>query len=425
MTKAKIEQLITDRFIESAELGRFNGVPASSLVAFAGSEANVRSILKKLVADKAINCAFSSVSINPHIKRLPDLPIEDQIALLDTESIGGICAYPSKENIESRVDLNTKNTTPFSRELYAGNAQLEFVGFDMAVLERYRNDPRYTIKFNDYMGFMSISDEAFEDSEFPERDKILVQTFGLGFDAARRPVVVVFLRYLAGLTPEHQQYWNSFKINGEARLSRPYYESAVLGQIWKNRSVRHAIFEELRAINRMTIAIWGSEIFRSIPEEGGAIDLASFLRPTRDNFERFVLALDKLLSENINVTFFEGKVKLEEEIRRADGKIEVRRKGSLALLAELLFAGKIKWSDAAKARDVIMGPLRAVRRGRQKPAHKLTSDHFADEYYKERRTMLWDVLNSLANIRGALSTHPAARDVVVPDWLDEDAVDVF
>ena len=151
------------------------------------------------------------------------------------------------------------------------------------------------------------------DAQHPERDKVSLQTFGLGFDEQRNPYVIVYLRYLAGLSAEHQQYWNSYLASGDVRMSEPYFRSSIEGKFWANRSVRHAIAEEMRLIRALTEAIWGRSLFRAPPEGDIPIGLTSFLRPTAENFNRFVMALDKLLSESIDVKFFEGKVPLETE----------------------------------------------------------------------------------------------------------------
>jgi hypothetical protein len=56
------------------------------------------------------------------------------------------------------------------------------------------------------MGWMSVTNEFFGDAQHPERDKVSLQSFGLGFDDQRNPYVIVHLRYLAGLSAEHQQF---------------------------------------------------------------------------------------------------------------------------------------------------------------------------------------------------------------------------
>ena len=189
------------------------------------------------------------------------------------------------------------------------------------------------------MGTMSITDDHFTNAQYPERDKVSLQTFGLGFDDQQNPYTVVYLRYLARLSAEHQQYWNSYLAGSNVRMSEPYFRSSIEGEFWTNRSVRHAVVEELRLIREITEAVWGRSLFRALPEGDVPIELTTFLRPTTENFNRFVMALDKLLSESIDVKFFDGKVPLETEILRSDGKIMVRNKGTLTLLGRVALKG--------------------------------------------------------------------------------------
>jgi hypothetical protein len=358
--------------------------------------------------------------VNMHIKRFPDLPVDRQRALLKTEDPNEVCVYPTSSEITKNIDITQWNDRPFSKALALAEPQLTCRAFDMGALERYTSDPRYTVHFADYMGSMSVTNEPFSDPGFPDRDKVSLQTFGLGFGDRRIPHVVVYLRYLANLSPEHQQYWNSYLVSGDVRMCKQYYQSTVLGEFWKNRSIRNAIVEEMKLINAMSEAIWRGRLFRDLPSGDVPIGLTSFLRPTADNFHRFGMALDKLLSEGIDTKFFNGKVPMKKEELRPDGRIEVQRKGSLTLLAEWLGASII-WGDANQFREVVIAPLRDVRRLRQQPAHTFVADRFSTDYYESRRKLLWAVFNSLSNIRAAFAKHPNASSIKAPSWLDDEA----
>jgi len=424
MTDNPLLNAIAEPFIASAGQNGFNGVVSSALLPIEASEETLRASLSKLIREGQITGVFSRLDLNLHIKRLPDLPIEEQLKLLADEPLEEIGLYPAASVVQQRVDLSAWRDRPFSLALLLAEPQLAFRAFDIAALERYVSDPRYIVQFNDYMGWMSIADDAFRDAQHPERDKVSLQSFGLGWDADRNPHVIVFLRYLAGMSAEHQQYWNSYLVLGDVRMSEPYYLSSIRGEFWENRSVRHAIIEEIRLIRALTEAIWGHSLFREVSEENVPIGLTSFLRPTTENFNRFVMALDKLLADSIDVNFFKNKAPLETETLRADGKIVVQKKGTLTLLEEWLLK-EIIWSDTATFRKVIIRPLREVRRARQTPAHAFTKDNFSVDHHTNRKRLLWDVFNSLSNIRGTFAKHPRARLVEVPNWLDAGHVDVF
>jgi hypothetical protein len=425
MASDPILSAIVSAFIESAQGDSFNGLVAESLLRFEGNPDRLRARLATLLDEHKITCVFACAELNMHIKRFPDLPIDRQRALLKTEDPKEFCVYPTCSETAKSIDITQWNDRPFSKALALAEPQLTYRAFDMGALERYTSDPRYSVHFADYMGSMSIKDEPFSDQGFPDRDKVSLQTFGLGFSDNRIPRVVVYLRYLANLSPEHQQYWNSYLVNGDVRMCRQYYQSSVLGEFWRNRSIRYAIAEEMKCINAMSEAIWGAGLFRDLPSgDDVPIGLTSFLRPTADNFHHFVMALDKLLSDSIDMKFFNGKLPLEKEEVRPGGRIEVQRKGSLTLLDEWLRT-KIIWDDPNEFRKVVIAPLREVRRLRQQPAHTFTTDHFSTDYYEKRRKLLWAVFNSLSNIRATFAKHPRAGSIKAPSWLDDEAIDVF
>lgn len=424
MTSEPVLQAIREAYFESARRDSFNGLVAARLLRLEDDLEVLRAHLETLVDEHKITCVFAKADLNMHIKRFPDIPVERQQELLRTEEVTDFCVYPTGSEIAANYDVTQWNDRPFSKCLVLAEPQLAYRAFDMGVLERYTSDPRYTVHFADYMGRMSVNNEPYSDEAFPDRDKVAIQSFGLGFNEQRIPHAVVYLRYLSNLSPEHQQYWNSYKSSADVRMCRQYFESSILGEFWKNRSVRYAIVEEMKLINTMAETIWSRCLFRGVPTSDVPIGLTSFLRPTAENYHRFVLALDKLLSDSVDFKFFEGKVPLEWEKTRPDGKVEVVRKGTLTLLEEWLLK-EITWPDEAEFRDVIIAPLRKVRKLRQKPAHKITSDNFSIDYYDSRKELLSTVLSSLANIRHVFSKHPAAIEVEVPSWLEEEEIEIL
>jgi hypothetical protein len=327
MADTPLLEAIANPFIESAKRDSFNGIVASALLGPQADREELRAEMSALIRDGQITAVFSRTSENMHIKRFPDLAIERQLELLTDEPLEAFCLYPTASAVQTRVDLSAWQGRPFSKALLLAEPQLAFRAFDMGALERYVADPRYIVSFEDYMGTMSIADDFYVDAQHPERDKVSLQTFGLGFGEERNPYAVVYLRYLARLSAEHQQYWNSYLANSDVRVSEPYFRSSIEGEFWANRSVRYAIVEEMRLIRVLSEAIWGRSLFRAPPEGDVPIGLTSFLRPTAENFNRFVMALDKLLSESIDAKFFEGKVPLENRdppSRRQDRHSEQR-----------------------------------------------------------------------------------------------------
>ncbi|WP_139792210.1 hypothetical protein [Henriciella litoralis] len=415
---------IAEKFIVGAKRNRFNGIVASKLLEVEETPDELKKVLEELIRANKASAIFACSSPNMHIKRFPEMPIGKQIELLTDQALDAFCLYPTANEVRKRTNVEAWSDRPFSKELLLGEPQLGYRAFDMGVLERYVSDPRYDIVFKDYMGQMSIKNDAYGDKKHPERDKVSLQTFGLGFDNHGVPHTIAFLRYLADLSPDHQKYWQSYSASGDVRMCKQYYQTSIANEWWRNRSIRYAITEELRLIRELSNAIWGKSLFRDQSGKYVPIGLTSFLRPTAENFNRLVLSLDKLLSESIEYSFFEGSCAMETESERPDGKIRAQRKASLTLLEEWLLK-EIEWDDPDTFKKVVIQPLRKIRRLRQRPAHEFTRDDFSNKYYDERKKLLTDTLISLANIRAMFASHPKARNVKIPEWLNESCIDVF
>ena len=420
----KIRDLVLNFYLDSAETDSFNGILASNLSSLFEDSDGLTASLKRLLVNDDIDCVFAKRDVNPHIKRLPDLPKEKQLEWLNEETPNSICIYPSRKILTETVDDLKFADRPFTRSMLLGESQLEFVTFQLSALDRYRNDPRYVVKFHDYMGDMYISDKYYEDPEFLERDKVSINSFGLGFDENRVPYLVVFYRYLSTLNAEHQRYWDSFRAEKSVPMCKQYFDSSVAGEWWENRSLRYAIQEEIRLINEMSEAAFSIQLFRYAMSDDIPIDVTAFSIPSKDNFHQFVHNWDKILSENINKKFFHGKIALEDEVERKDGKVIVTQRGTLKLLQEWL-EKVVKSSQKAELIDEIMAPIREVRRLRQTPAHKFEMDEFSDDFYIKRRETLLSVFSSVTCLRAFLGNHPKAVHIEVPAWLDDREIDVF
>ena len=204
----------------------------------------------------------------------------------------------------------------FTRLLSWGEPQLTPCYFDMDVLQRYYDDPRYHFYFKDYSGSISFKEKDGE-SMVRNEDEVFLQSFGLGYDNNRTRIVVVYLRYLNDLTPEHQNYWQSKMVhpNLEPRILDEYYENRINGNYVTSKSVYSAFQCEVNAVIDLSQQIFGEPLFREkISLKNPPKELSLFFLPTRKNFYAFALAMDQMISENINRDFFSGKVVLEAEV---------------------------------------------------------------------------------------------------------------
>src|SRR6266705_1189187 len=126
-----MKEYVLDRilnfFLKSSD---FNGILLSDLC----DEMNVtwaamQAMLVELMHDEKVTLAFASYSENPHIKRLPDLPLDKQLERLDTDDPNTICAYPSSKVISAAGGPYVDEAQPFTRRLALAEAQLTPVFF--------------------------------------------------------------------------------------------------------------------------------------------------------------------------------------------------------------------------------------------------------------------------------------------------------
>ncbi|NYB28163.1 MAG: AAA family ATPase [Methanobacteriaceae archaeon] len=406
--KNKIMDKIFEFYINSHD---FNGISIFDLEREFKSE-KIKSIIADLIREKKVTI---SIEENPYIKHFPEVSVETQLNRLETYS-GIICVYPSPTYLKKNVDPNKYRDSPFTRELLLGKGQLEPLFFDLPVLDYYFNDPRYLVLNSDYRGSISIKDEFYFDEKLPEKDKISLQTFGLGFNEDGERVISVFLRYLSDLSPEHQQIWNTYKLTEKCYLDPDYFKNTILGEWAEYVSIYQAFCEELYQINEMCKLIGKPSLFKNDFKEKRPEDFKIFLKPTLKNYNEFIHILDKMLSENINKKFFKGEVDFDEEITRRDGKIEVRPKASIRIFEEWL---RSKFRTDEDFYREIFDPIKDIRKQRQSPAHKISEDEYDKAYHQKQDEIMLLAYSSVKGIRLALSNHPHVKDYKVPDWLYE------
>ena len=124
----------------------------------------------------------------------------------------------------------------------------------------------------------------------------------------------------------------------------------------------------------------------------------SFLvRPTLDEYNKFIHLLDKLLSENINFDFFKRDIELEEEIQRKDGKVQVINKNSLRIFDEWI--RKYFKTDDWDPWDKSIESLKKIRKLRQKPAHSVSENVFDQKYFKQQREIIIEAYEAIRLLR--------------------------
>jgi hypothetical protein len=257
MPRDRILGLVTDQYLVGED---FNGLPGDAVIV-AGEPAECIADVEDLIREELISLNFGNYHPNPHIKAFPPRSADEQIATLRERGLGAACIYPERRHLELVVDQRAYQGRPYTLALALGQPELAYRAFELSVLERYRNDPRYVYRNDDISGMISIHDEYFGDAGAPARDQISMQTFGFCFDDDENCYVAAFLRYLAYLSPEHQQHWSNLEVGVATRLHPDYFKPSILGEFADNISVYSAALLELQAINDMAHAMERARYF--------------------------------------------------------------------------------------------------------------------------------------------------------------------
>jgi hypothetical protein len=410
----RIKARTCEFFLASAD---FNGITASHLMLELGvSWLELREALDTLVSSGDVTLSFGSLTANAHIKRLPDVPAEEQLRLLAQEDARSVGLYPAASLIRTSIDISRYADRPYTLRLTQAEAQLVPVFFELQVLDRYYRDPRFRFDFGDFGGSISIGGEYYESDAVREKDQVFVSTFGIGYDSKRDRVVAVFLRYLADLSPEHQQYWKTYEVTSACTMNSDYARATINGEWPENASVYRALLQERIEINKLATMIGKPELFLNASENELISGFHPMLHPTRKNFDDFVHLFDKLLSESINRAFFEGEVDLARRVEQRDGSYMIEQKGTLQLLEEWLATRFYRGRDETAARD-LLEPFREVRKLRQKPAHALVADSYDPTYARQQDALVGRLYERLNVLRSILAKHPKAVGYEPPEWL--------
>lgn len=413
MTRDELLALITSHYLHPNE--EFNGFRVASTNA---NPDELRVLLRELIEEDLVSIHLGPHP-NPYVKGLPALPRDVQLeALEQLEDLTHLTAYPERKHLESVVDREAYERRPFTLRLALGEAQLSAAFFDLSVLEVYRNDPRYLYETNDQAGFVSVTDSFYETGAMRDSDQVLIESFGFGYDQNFQRAVCVFMRYLSRLTPEHQEIWRARELEGDYRMHPAYFKSSVMGDFPDKEPLFVAFVEELDQIQRMCEAVGLPPLVRKSFKEATPTNFSFLIRPTLKELQDFHSILDKLMSENLNKKFFAEFIpQLENEQERADGKVIVTPKGTIALLEE--WVGQFKYEDRAGVDDMV-ATFREVRKLRQRPAHTADDNTFDPKYFQDERDLMVRAYRAVRTLRELMALHPDLRDYDgVPDWLEK------
>lgn len=405
MDKESLLQKIVEYYLRSTE---YNGFPIYAIAD------DLEDSLCQLVDEDKVEILSSDDVINPHIKAFAvTTDKEIQKGYIHNKEVLSV-AYPSKL-VLSNIDIDS--TMPYSGMLRKGAEQFDIIYFDIEILERYANNPKFFIIDNGYRGSIYPEDQYLEDEEI---DNEYVRNYGMAYieGPTFERAVGVFVYDLSKLTAQKQQLWRAFelKFQDKYHIHPGFIKNLVIGEWVTEMWVFHAIIDEMNTINEMCIAMsipplynhtYGTH-FSEMPE-----GYRNILLPTKKNYYDFVLVIEKMLVHNISFkTFTVDGINVRGISRQDDNG---NNKGSIQMLEEWLCA-----NTTAKAEDiqrVIISPLKKIRKIRQLPAHELASNEYNKKYYTDQFDLVDAAYCSLASIRNLLYSNPAAKCVKIPDYL--------
>lgn len=436
--KERIKNIIYEFFVTSSD---FNGIPLRSIsqkidITYKKSI----DVIKELVKEDIISIQSST---NPHIIGFQHYPVDSQLNILEEAkkikesilSLGEftfssedtefpICLYPSKNYLQKKRDLTEFESAVYTKQLALAEPHLKPIFFEIEVLERYFNDPRFDFKFKDYSGEISCKYDENEKPFVREEDEIFLKTFGLGFDENGNRVAVVYLRYLKNLTSEHQIYWKSKEKFNKCKILEEYHQNTIQGNWTSSYSIFSGFIGEQKCINDLTELIFSKPLFRkSFENSNRPKEFTFFFTPTLKNYNDFILLLDKMVSENINKDFFEGKVELFQFKKLENGLVERQMKGTLQMLEEwLTLVFNVKGDRSISE---LFKPLKKIRRERQNPAHRISENQFDKHLIKKQIKIMNELYFVFRNLRNMFHQNPKARNFEVPNWLEEGDIKSF
>jgi len=434
-----IEELVFSFFCESSD---YNGIPLRQVSKDLnlGYEESI-DLIKEITKSEIVSIQSST---NPHIIGFKHHTVKSQLEMLEhaksikveRQSFGNfeiaveqteypICLYPSPKYAKKNRDVSKYGYARYSVELALAEPQMSFRFFETDILERYSNEPRFDFKFNDFSGQISCKYDEEGNPILREEDQIFLKSFGLGFDSSGTRVIAVLLCDLGRLSSEHQIAWGAKEIHGaECKVLEDYYNNVILGQWITSKSVFSALVDEINVIYTLTEKIFGVPLFRKkLDDDNRPKNFTFFFSPTSKNYYDFINLLDKYLSENINKSFFEGLIELDELKPISGNMVERVRKGTLRLLEEWVVLS-FRFPDETYSKQILK-PLKDVRKERQKPAHKIIENDYDTIFIDKQKKIVEACYISIASLRRNLQTHPKAHEVKLNVNLDNDIVKYF
>ncbi len=403
MKKETVLNEIINYYIESDD---FNGLSVYNMKNYDYN------ILCELIDEGLIEVLSEKEVVNPHIKGFDFIiPINQQKENIAKNTNYSVL-YPTKKALES-IPLDYRK--PYSLLLQKGVKQFKIIYFNIEILERYFNNPKFIIIDGGYCGKIYVKDEYTDDENIENE---YIDDYGMAYIDGEylERAVGVFVCDLAKLSSQKQMLWKGFELQNQKKCKiNASFVDNLKGK-WGNKVwIFHALIEEMIVINEQCKSMRIPELFNKtfgtdyseMPE-----GFRNIFMPTLKNYYDFVLVLEKVIVHNISYRTFQKDAPYIHSIDRKDKS--GKDKGSLVMLDEWLNKN-IRTQE--NLTDLIVEPLRNIRKIRQKPAHELISNEYDVTLYQKQFDLINDTYSAIRALRLFFANHPLAKEVKVPEHL--------
>lgn len=450
----ELKKQILDKYLTS---GDFNGLPFYDYAKNFNTISEAKESIKKLIKSSDIELMYTAA--NPHIKpfdiskyqdeflselfKTPDhlernIVTYEEIEVDFGNAYNQFCLYPTKKLLKSTLKNERRflEKAPFTKLLCFGAPQLELVYFRIDVLDRYLEDPRYIVSYNDYYGRIYFNTKAKKHAE-----DMYLKYFGLAYnEKTGENLICAFIGDLNKLTDRHQYHFYSYMEQKKRAVfpEKNFYKNQILGEFAEEHSIFEAFLEEIKVINNMTRIICNEDLFRNEFGENDRkklINFHPFLKPTKNTYSSFCQILDKLFTDNLNIDTI---VKLDS-VYGNKMDISYNKEGRIADGSLVLLKKFIKtYFKPANNEDVIekVFPIwnnreTGIRTIRSKSSHNVSENVYDIKFFSKYRQTIQDAYKSIRFIRLIFNNDISVRQSIItgslkiPDWLFEGKIRTY
>ena len=180
----RCERAIVEFYLTS---NRFNGMPASHLAnLLEGDSDDLDRVLTQMVQENRVSLTFGKRHPNRNIKAFEPESIAVQLRKLTMHGAQSACIYPTPNHLLEVVDKDSYAGQPFTLSLALGTPQLTLLSFDLTVLERYRNDPRFHYTTSDVSGQIATQ-SAWGGPTSLDSPRAKLRWIPIGYESPREP----------------------------------------------------------------------------------------------------------------------------------------------------------------------------------------------------------------------------------------------